>query len=342
MISYARDRAWWLGLLLVAMLAAAALLLAGTSWAERWGLGSLTLAIIIGMLVGNSAYPPLVTPGVDFCKRTLLRLGIVLYGFRLTFQQIAEIGVAGLVIGALVVILTFTIAVRLGTRVFKLERETSILIGAGSAICGAAAVMATEPVVRGQAHRASIAVATVVVFGTLGMFVYPLLYPYLGIPEHVYGVYAGSTIHEVAQVVIAGEAVGAVAASTAVTEKMFRVMLLAPFLLLLSMRYRGGEPAAAGREHRIVIPWFAVFFIAIAGINSLRLVPPSWVSSILQVDTVLLTMAMAALGLHTQAAALRLAGLRPLLLAASLWLFLLVGGLAINLGVLKLVALAGW
>src|SRR5690606_39395911 len=113
-------------------------------------------------------------------------------------------------------------------------RETAMLIGAGSAICGAAAVMATEPVVRAQAHKVSVAVATVVVFGTAGMFLYPWLYPHLGLGEHAFGVYAGSTIHEVAQVVVAGRAVGDAAGAAAVIVKMLRVMLLAQFLLVLS------------------------------------------------------------------------------------------------------------
>src|SRR5690606_11555450 len=145
----------------------------------------------------------------------------------------------------------------LGTRVFRLDRETAMLIGAGSAICGAAAVMATEPVVRAQAHKVSVAVATVVVFGTAGMLLYPWLYPYLGLGEHAFGVYAGSTIHEVAQVVVAGGAVGEVAGSAAVIEKMLRVMLLAPFLLLLSSRL-SRDAGAGGDRAGIVVPWFAM------------------------------------------------------------------------------------
>src|SRR5690606_32374158 len=143
-------------------------------------------------------------------------------------------------------------------------RETSMLIGAGSAICGAAAVIAAEPVVRAQPHKVSVAVATVVVFGTLGMFLYPWLYPYLGLGEHAFGVYAGSTIHEVAQVVVAGRAVGEAAGSAAVIEKMLRVMLLAPFLLLLSSRLSREANAGSGEKAGIVIPWFAVLFVAVA------------------------------------------------------------------------------
>lgn len=306
---------------------------------QGWGLSALTLAIVFGIAAGNTLFPAIAGrtgAGVDFAKGVLLRTGIVLYGLRITFQDIAGIGVAGLAIDIVMVTSVFGLAVWLGTRVFKLDRETAMLIGAGSAICGAAAVMATEPMLRAQAHKVSVAVATVVVFGTLGMFLYPWLYPHLGLSEHAYGVYAGSTIHEVAQVVVAGKAVGESAASAAVIEKMLRVMLLAPFLLVLSSRLPrdlAHEASGANKAARITIPWFAVLFVAVSGINSLRRLPAAWVDLIVQIDTVLLAMAMAALGLRTQAGAIRQAGAKPLLLAATLFVFLMVGGYALNVGI---------
>jgi uncharacterized integral membrane protein (TIGR00698 family) len=226
----------------------------------------------------------------------------------------------------------FGLALWLGTRVLRLDRDTSLLVGIGSAICGAAAVLAAEPVLRAQAHKVSVAVATVVVFGTLAMFLYPLLYPHLGMDAHTYGLYVGSTVHEVAQVVVAGSAVGPQAAATAVIEKMLRVMLLAPFLLLLSaFLRRGGDGAGAGT--RVQVPWFAVLFVVVAGIHSLHWLPPRWIAVLIQVDTVMLAMAMAALGVRTHYGAIRQAGLAPILLAASLAAYLLVGGWLVNAGI---------
>ena len=123
-----------------------------------------------------------------------------------------------------------------------------MLIGAGSSICGAAAVMAAEPVVRGRADQVTVAVSTVVVFGTIAIFLYPVLYHLnvFGISSPAaYGLFAGSTIHEVAQVVAAGRAIGEQAAATAVITKMVRVMLLAPFLLGLSV-YLSRESQPSG------------------------------------------------------------------------------------------------
>jgi uncharacterized integral membrane protein (TIGR00698 family) len=164
------------------------------------------------------------------------------------------------------------------------------------------------------------------------MFVYPLLYPYLQLSETAYGLYAGSTIHEVAQVVVAGRSVSEAAAAAAVIEKMLRVMMLAPFLVILSSRIGadGASEAHVAGKRRIAIPWFAVLFIGASGLNSLHLLPAGAVAAILQVDTVLLAMAMAALGLRTHAGAVRHAGAKPILLASVLFLFLMTGGYLIN------------
>ena len=352
-----RQGSFWSGILLAAALAAAGILLAHTSQARHLGLSALTLAIVLGIAAGNTFFPAIashVSTGVDFSKSTILRTGIILFGLRITFQQIEAVGWAGVIIDALMVSATYLLAVNLGTRVFGIDRQTSMLIGAGSALCGAAAVMATEPVVRGQAHKVSVAVATVVVFGTLGMFSYPLMFPHLGLSEHAYGVFTGSTVHEVAQVVAAGRSVSESAAAAAVIEKMLRIMMLAPFLLVLSATQRGraqspphdpahaahaspmGAAGPAPGRAPIVIPWFAVLFIVASAVNSLNVLPARLVEALVDVDTLLLATAMAALGLRTHAGAVRQAGLKPLMLAAALFVFLVGGGYLINLAVMRL------
>ena len=330
------------GLLLTAAIAALALWLGTVPWLQAHGIGALTLAIVIGIVVGNTVYPtfaPRVATGVGVSKATVLRAGIVLYGLRLTVQDIGQVGVAGVLIDALVLCSTFALAWWLGTRVLGLERNTALLIGAGSSICGAAAVMAAEPVVKGRAEQVAIAVATVVVFGTLAMFLYPLLYRWgvhagwMPLDDTGYGVFTGSTVHEVAQVVAAGRAVSQPAADAAVIAKMVRVMMLAPFLVGLSALLGRGGNRGTGQRSAITVPWFAFGFIAMVGFNSLQLLPAGLVATLVELDTALLAMAMAALGLTTHASALRQAGPRPMLLAALLAAWLVGGGLLINLAV---------
>jgi len=333
------------GLAVTGLCALIAWAAAQAPWLQQRGIGVLTVAIVFGMLAGNTLYPRIADrggEGVDFAKARLLRLGIVLYGLRLTFQDIGDVGWPVVAIDAAVLCSTFALACVLGTRLFGLDRRTAMLIGAGSSICGAAAVMATGPVVKGRADQIAVAVATVVVFGTLSMFLYPAVYALAaqhvgsGMSETAYGVFTGSTVHEVAQVLAAGRAVGEHAADTALIAKMVRVMMLAPFLLLLSAvlsRMPDRQDAGAETPVRgsVAVPWFALGFIVLAGVNSLGILPPALVAAALDLDTALLAMAMAALGLSTRFSSLREAGLRPLGLAAVLFVWLLAGGAGINL-----------
>ncbi|KII58920.1 YeiH family protein [Klebsiella quasipneumoniae] len=307
------------------------------------GFSALTLAILFGMVVGNTIYPKIWQPcdgGVIFAKQHLLRLGIILYGFRLTFAQIADVGVSGILIDVLTLSSTFFIACFLGQKVFGLDKHTSWLIGAGSSICGAAAVLASEPVVKAEASKVTVAVATVVIFGTIAIFLYPAMYPLLAhwfTPE-TYGIYMGSTMHEVAQVVAAGHAVSPDAENAAVIAKMLRVMMLAPFLLFLAARVKQLTPAGNGEKSKITIPWFAIMFILVAVFNSFHLLPKAVVDMLVTLDTVLLAMAMAALGVTTHVSALKKAGAKPLLMALMLFVWLIVGGGAINVAIHSLMA----
>lgn len=327
------------GLLLSAAIALAAMVLGKLPVFAANGMSALTLAILLGIVLGNSVYPRVAlssAAGVQCAKQNLLRLGIVLYGLRLTMQQIGEVGVAGIVIDAVMLCSTFGMALFLGVKVFRLERDTAILIGAGSSICGAAAVLATEPVVQARSEQVTVAISTVVVFGTLSIFLYPLLYrlnlhwQVLDSAPATFGIYVGSTVHEVAQVVAAARSIGDEAANTAVIAKMVRVMMLAPFLIALSAyvsRSRRAEPSVRGR---LAVPWFAFIFVAVVGFNSLALLPAGLVAVLIDIDTFLLAMAMAALGLGTRLSAIRQAGVRPLLLAAMLFAWLVAGGALIN------------
>lgn len=333
------------GLALVFALAMGAIYAAKLPWFSQMGLSALTLAIVGGMVVGNTLYPRIAErshAGVTFAKGTVLRVGIILFGFKLTFQDIAAVGIGGILIDACVLTSTFFLAFWLGRRKLGLDEQSVILIGAGSSICGAAAILATEPVIKAQAEKVAVAVATVVVFGTLAMFLYPLLYPIvhaLGVSEFAYGVFTGSTVHEVAQAVAAGRAVSEQAANSAVITKMIRVMMLAPFLVILSAwlnrRHAGDEGSNSGKRP-ITIPWFALGFLAIAGFNSLNWLPHAWVTQLIALDNLLLAMAMGALGLTTHLSAIRRAGSKPMLLATALFAWLLVGGTLINSGITTL------
>lgn len=307
------------------------------------GFSALTLAILLGMVLGNTIYPHIwksCDGGVLFAKQYLLRLGIILYGFRLTFSQIADVGISGIIIDVLTLSSTFLLACFLGQKVFGLDKQTSWLIGAGSSICGAAAVLATEPVVKAEASKVTVAVATVVIFGTVAIFLYPAIYPLMSqwFSPETFGIYIGSTVHEVAQVVAAGHAISPDAENAAVISKMLRVMMLAPFLILLAARVKQLSGTNSGEKSKITIPWFAILFIVVAIFNSFHLLPQSVVNMLVTLDTFLLAMAMAALGLTTHVSALKKAGAKPLLMALVLFAWLIVGGGAINYVIQSVIA----
>ncbi len=310
------------------------------------GLSSLTLAILLGMVLGNTVYPNLaerLSVGVAFAKGQILRLAIMFYGFKLTLTQVSSVGLSAVMSDALVLTSTFLLTYWIGTRWLKVDKQTTLLIGSGASICGAAAVIAAEPVVKAEAHKVTIAVATVVVFGTVAMLLYPFLYhlgwlqPWLNAQQ--YGIYTGSTIHEVAQVVVAGNAVSPEVGDTAVVTKMIRVMMLAPFLLILSFALtkgssdNGKKPSFINRVQQVKVPWFAFIFIAIVLLHTWVPMTASFERSMVILDDVLLTMAMFALGLTTHLGAIKQAGVKPLILGAIMFAWLIIGGGLINIGI---------
>ena len=313
------------------------------------GLSSLTLAILLGMVLGNTIYPNFseqLSDGVNFAKGQILRLAIIFYGFKLTLTQVASVGMPAVMTDALVLTSTFLITYWLGTKWLKVDKQTTLLIGSGASICGAAAVIAAEPVVKAEAHKVTIAVATVVVFGTIAMLLYPFLYqlgwlqPWLNAQQ--YGIYTGSTIHEVAQVVVAGNAVSTEVGNTAVVTKMIRVMMLAPFLLILSFALtktssdNGEKPSFINRMQQVKVPWFAFIFILVVVLHTWIPMTASFEQSMVMLDDVLLTMAMFALGLTTHMSAIKQAGVKPLILGAIMFTWLIVGGGLINIGIASL------
>ncbi len=321
------------GILLIALFSLSAFYIAGFEFVKRLSFSPLIVGILLGMVYANSLrnhLPETWVPGIKFCSKQVLRLGIILYGFRLTFAQVMAVGLPAIAADAVIVVATLLLGVGLG-RLLRMDRDTALLTATGSSICGAAAVLGAEGVVRPEPHKTAVAVSTVVIFGTISMFLYPVLWRsgLLDLTPAEMAVYTGSTLHEVAHVVGAGNAMGPEIADTATITKMIRVMMLAPVLLVMSFalarRKRGGGAEKEGKG-RITIPWFAFGFLAVIGFNSFDLLPAGVVAGINDFDTFLLTMAMTALGTETSFQKFKQAGAKPFLLAGLLYVWLLAGG----------------
>ena len=194
------------------LFACAAFYIGDMAFVKALSFSPMIVGIILGMLYANSLrnnLPETWTPGIAFCSKRVLRFGIILYGFKLTFQDVTAVGLPAVCIDAIIVVSTILIGIGVG-RLLKMDRGIALLTSVGSAICGAAAVLGTESAIRVKPYKTAVAVATVVIFGTTAMFLYPALYR-AGIfdltPQQM-GIYAGSSIHEVAHVVGAGNAMG--------------------------------------------------------------------------------------------------------------------------------------
>ena len=334
------------GIIFVAIFAAAATSIAQISFIKSLGISPLVIGIVLGIFYANTLHnhiPSAWGTGITFSGKKILRFAIVFYGFRITFQQIMDVGLSGFTVSLIMLSTTFILGTYLGIKIFKMDRDTSMLTASGASVCGAAAVLATEPVLKAEGYKTAVAVSMVVLFGTISMFLYPVLYTtiiepatgFLHMTPEQFGIYVGGTIHEVAQVVAVPASVpGApeVMANSAVIVKMTRVIMIAPMLIVLgiylSMQAKKSGAAASGVK--LVIPWFAVYFIGMAGFNSLNLVPENIVSVINQIDTFLLTMAMTALGMGTIFSKFKGLGLAPLYTAGAMFVWLVIGGFIVT------------
>lgn len=323
------------GVLLITLFSCAAFYIGDMGFVKSLSFSPMIVGIILGMLYANSLrnnLPETWVPGIQFCSKRILRIGIILYGFRLTFQNVVEVGLPAICIDAIIVTVTICGGILIG-RLMKMDRGIALLTSVGSGICGAAAILGTESAIKVKPYKTAVAVSTVVIFGTIAMFLYPILYRngILDLTPQEMGIFTGSTVHEVAHVVGAGNAMGKEVSDPAIIVKMIRVMMLVPVLLIISysvMRAAVKSGDASGRG-KISMPWFAILFLVVIGFNSLNLLPAGLVDFINTFDTFLLTMAMTALGAETSIDKFRKAGAKPFILAFILFIWLMVGGYAL-------------
>lgn len=321
------------GVLLITLFSLAAFYIGDMEFVKRLSFSPMIVGIILGMLYANSLrnnLPDTWVPGILFCSKRILRIGIILYGFRLTFQDVTAVGLPAILIDAIIVTVTVCGGVLIG-KLLKMDRSIALLTSVGSGICGAAAVLGAESAINTKPYKTAVAVSTVVIFGTLSMFLYPVLYRngVFDLSPELMGLFTGSTVHEVAHVVGAGNAMGQGVSNTAIIVKMIRVMMLVPALLIISWavaRNLTKRDAAEQAKGKITIPWFAILFLVVIGFNSFNLLPVALVEGINQFDTFLLTMAMTALGAETSFDKFKKAGAKPFLLAAILFVWLIGGG----------------
>ena len=347
-VSQNRPHSPGLGLLLCSGVASVSIFAASFTKVVSPLLWAGALGIVLGTALRLLAahVMALAEPGIVIAKSWLLRVGIILFGAKLTLHTLLGVGAASLLADLFSVISTLWIGIKLG-RALKVAPAVAALISTGSAICGCSAVAAAQPIIDAEPHEVAAGVAAVVLCGTVNMFLYPLLFrfvPVLAANHRLMGIYTGSTVHELAGVVAAGNAMSPEVASVAVVTKLMRVCMLEPWLIILF--YSGiGQKRRVGYCSESLLssgasktststgatfPWFAFGFMGLTTLNTLVHFSPAVTSAALTLSGLLLASAMAALGLQTDLAKIRQLGARPFVLAMSLWVHLLAAGLAVD------------
>jgi uncharacterized integral membrane protein (TIGR00698 family) len=323
-VSDAESPISWLGTLLpgivlCGLIAAAALLLRQMSGVAA--LSPMIVSIGLGALVHNTlGAPGVAKAGVAFSLRWILRFAIVLLGFQLTAQQVLDVGATGFAVIVISLLTCFAVTKPLGAAL-GVDAKLTELIAAGTSICGASAVIATNTVTKAPEEDCAYAVACVTLCGMVAMVLYPLLPHVLGLDSRDFGLWTGASVHEVAQVVAAAYQTGKEAGDYATITKLTRVIMLAPMIMALGALAPRRADNGSGQE-RAPLPYFALWFIAAIAVNSSIEIAPSFKDIIVSATTFLLALALAAMGLSTDFRKLAPRGARPLVLGALSSLFI--------------------
>lgn len=312
----------------------AVIALAATFVASLHGGPQFLYALFFGIAFHYLSHDPATRPGVEFCARTVLRVGVGLLGARITAAQIASLGWTTAAIVIVAVVTTLLCGAWLGRRL-GLTGPQSVLSGGAVAICGASAALAISAVLprdKDSGRFTLMVVVSVTVLSTVAMVAYPLLARVLELPPQLAGLFLGGTIHDVAQVVGAGYTLGQETGDYATVVKLFRVSMLAVVVVVIATLFKAerarasGSPPADGKPRQALVPWFLWLFVALVIANSLGVVPARVQHDLGEASRACLVLAIAGLGVKTSFAQLARAGWKPLLLllAETLWMAALV------------------
>lgn len=298
--------------------------LATTFIADHYGGPTLLYALLFGMTLHFLSEEGRCLAGVDFCSRTILRLGVALLGVRITLEEVASLGVGPVLIVIGGVVLTIFVGTLLA-RALGLSRDMGLLTGGSVAICGASAALALSAVMpRNETHERNtiMTVVGVTTLSTVAMIVYPLIVGALGLSDTEAGIFLGGTIHDVAQVVGAGYMISDGAGDVATFVKLLRVAMLVPAVMVFIFLYRNSRKET-GSGKVPALPSFLVAFVVIVLINSLGWIPPVATEFATDLSRWCLVAAIAGLGIKTSFQKLAVVGWKPVFLMVAETLFLL-------------------
>jgi len=316
----------WSGLLLASVIAAIAF---GLNQIPALKLvNPMILAVFIAIVVQSFiSIPESCSVGIQFSLKKLLKAAIVLLGLQLSFSQLLDVGLGGLLAIMLTLGSTFFFCIWLGKHL-GLDPQLTRLIAAGTSICGASAIVATNSVIRGKDEHVAYSITVVTLFGFLSMLLFPVIGKFLQLDPATFGFWSGTSIHETSQVIGAAFQGGQESGEVGTVAKLSRVMFLIPVIVILGLvpSDKSNQQTTEGKK-RLPIPWFVLGFIALVAINSLFTIDPTLKDQIKVGNRFFLTIALAAMGLQMSLTKIKKTGLRPLCLGAASWIYVSTIGL---------------
>ncbi|MDQ0270407.1 YeiH family protein [Cytobacillus purgationiresistens] len=297
-----QKRSFYMGLLITLIIAMTAAILAQLPYLAI--VGQLVLAIVLGIIWSHTVnVQPQYLSGIEFSSKKLLRIGIILLGMRLNLGDIYEAGIFPFLYASILLSMTLAVVYALA-RLFKVDKTLSILTACGTAICGAAAIVAIAPLVKAKENVTAVSVAVIAVLGTLFTILYTLLFPMLPLTTYQFGIFSGGTLHEIAHAIAASSAGGAESEDIAIVVKLTRVVLLVPVAVLIGLYVSKTENKTQEKKSfsikKLPIPWFIFGFLAMSAVNTSGILPEAIVNGSVTVSYLLLGMAMAGLGLKVE------------------------------------------
>jgi uncharacterized integral membrane protein (TIGR00698 family) len=316
------------GVALVALLALAARATSG----HVGPVPDVVVGLVAGALLGNFVgVPAALKPGIAFVLRYILRTAIILFGLGLSIGAVVQTGGATLIL----VLACFTLALGLGylvARIFALNVNVGTLLGAGTAICGASAILAIGPLLRASDEEIAYALTTIFTFNIVALIVFPMIGHALALSDTTFGSWTGTAVNDTSVVVATGYSYSEVAGGVATIVKLTRTVLLVPLAFaigLVAARRNLSPGTTVAARVRATVPWFVLGFVAAAGLRSSGAVAPQVLALAAQLASFLILMVLVAVGLNVDVRKMATMGVRPL--AAGLVLASVMAGVSFGL-----------
>lgn len=275
-------------------------------------IGALAAAIFTAVIYRQFfGYPEAFKSGLEFSAKRLLKLAVILYGLKLNISIVFKDGPQLILISAGVIIFSIGLMILINSLI-KGDKNIAVLLGFGTGICGAAAIASTSSIIKSKEQDAAISIGIISLVGTVFALIYSFIYNAFDMSVQSYAVWTGLSLHEVANVALAGFQAGDDGLSLAILAKLSRVLLLIPVCFLLIIFMKKYQSSGEGRN-AVAVPYFLFGFIIMSLINTLFTIPENVLYYIDQLTSLLLTMAMAALGLKVSFKDIKERAARPLL-----------------------------